>query len=818
MSLIPVQVLNAGTTPLESVAVDVTNSCLETTRQFTDSTGKALFGAVRQTTCNPLYTVFPSRQGFTFTHSSGSPFQFCPDQATSPVSLSAFTAGDVPLLSSVSGVVYDLLGLPQPNVRILNNGSVVATSDTEGKYTISTAQNSSLALNSFLPNSTLLYDPSYQQFINVDEDKKLNFYSVAPDSSIGNLPPVGPPCPVQFFNTISGRVLNDLGQPISGAVVMNNFSAPIITDLDGVYSFIVNQGSDNWVSASYANWDFLPVAYSEPNIRCDKQNADFVQVGKTSYKVTGKVFRHTGTVLSGATVTATLGDGSVRTDIADDEGAYSFDIDNGISFVLTSSNPDMVFLPAQFSERAERDFLNINFNQVAPTATPTATFTATNTATLTPTSTRTPTPTATFTFTNTATVTPTMTFTSTATVTPTATRTQTSTSTFTATVTPTFTNTATITPTPTFTGTSTATPTNTATSTQTPTLTFSVTPTATNTLTATPTSTTTPTATLTVTNTLTPTQIPSPSMTPSVTPINTNTPTQQPTSTFTATSTQTSTITPSPSPTATATVTSTSTSTNTPTATYTPALPFTLTSMCSLDSTSLAWRVINPYSSDLTLTWELYGSTVKGSIIAAANAHTFFSTTRLPSGNTLGLFHNGVQVAIKASGLQICPTPTPTRTNTPTITPTIIVPTATATPTPTITETPLPTSTPTNTATPVVCSVAGNIREVSRVMSSPFQSRVQRSGARVVITSQRNTKKSYSWVVNDDSFRIVVPCDDPYRIRMTFTRSGIEVRSRPTEYKNVWLLSDSRPRGTGYSFGLRAVSTGVSAQNRRLAK
>ena len=86
-----------------------------------------------------------------------------------------------------------------------------------------------------------------------------------------------------------------------------------------------------------------------------------------------------------------------------------------------------------------------------------------------------------------------------------------------------------------------------------------------------------------------------------------------------------------------------------------PPTALQLTSMCSNDpAVTRAWRVRNPNSFDVVFLWKLYGTPIDGAATAPASSDYLFETPTQPGANTLIVFVNGVQQAVKASGGQRC--------------------------------------------------------------------------------------------------------------------------------------------------------------------
>ena len=86
-----------------------------------------------------------------------------------------------------------------------------------------------------------------------------------------------------------------------------------------------------------------------------------------------------------------------------------------------------------------------------------------------------------------------------------------------------------------------------------------------------------------------------------------------------------------------------------------PPTALQLTSMCSNDpALTRAWRVRNPNAVAVDFTWKLYGTSIDGAVTAPASSDYFFETPTQPGPNTLIIFANGIQQAVKASGSQRC--------------------------------------------------------------------------------------------------------------------------------------------------------------------
>lgn len=864
MSLIPVTALKNSGSPVSGATVDLTNRCGEVKREVTDATGTAIFGSVQASDCSSgasQLSLLPSYPGFDFTHDTGTPFQICPGSLTSQQRFTAYPQSSTPpTVLSVSGKVFDLQGGAFPGVQILNKGVYSGTTDVSGRYLLNVAEGGTVELKPYLSGSTLKFDPGEQQLVAVTSDSKVDFYAVAPDPSAGGLPPITSPCPVKPTNIIAGTVYSQEGIPVPGALIVHNLGTPYFTDEHGRYEITVPQGTDNWVAVFNQNWEFHPVAYSRPDIRCDTFDADFVQIGKTSYRVAGLVRTYDLLPIAGATVSLVTSDGSTKTLATQSDGSYAFEeVNDGLNFSASAANPGMVFIPAPYENQAIRDYYDVNFTQLRPTPTPTNTPTVTPTATIT----NTPLPTAT------------------------------PTRTFTPTVTPTYTNTPTVTPTPTVTKTPTLTPTPTKTLTPTPTVTPTETPDPnkmtichcpernlascqTITLdkegaynghlldhsgqhtydfigrcengfpTPTPTLTSTPSVTPTVTPTGTRSPTPTPTETPDPDKVNichcpernlsachdiyiawdaavnghlkmldgqhtydflgkcsNGFPTPTPTVTFTPTKTPTPA--PTRTPTKTPTISPTPTITNTPffTATFTATPTPTVT-----NTPVLGWGIGTGCTDPETRALDValvnpypQALSVTWKVYGTSLAGEVVAAPKGPAAThfeiTRPAGQNSITINIYLGG---------TLVGSHISSYFLCAPTPTPTPTRTPTYTPLPTLEPTETPQPVDCAVTGSIREGGDRMSAPFLQRIIRAGASVSITGMR-TKQAFTWPITEEFYSVSVPCDEPYRIKVVDKSKTLEVRSRPSQYTR-WVLSTS-PIISGNDFGLRASKLGT---------
>lgn len=647
--------ITEGVTPVTGVTVRRPGHyhCGDGVVETSDRNGEVVFSGMVNASCNSADSTTindrlsfnPTHPGCTFSHTSSTPFQHCPTTEVYNGVFSASCGASPPSQYTISGAVADPYGRPLSDVVINDNGIAVATTDTQGEYSIVVEANKEVRLSP--SKSPYVFDPSLLSIAGVTGSRgDLFFRAVAPDPEGGSLLPGDQNCPVQPSYTIRGVTLDHSGARLPNVEILNNHEVVGRSNAQGEYAITVDAGTDAWITAEYNDTRFDPAGYSFPSLVCDRSEVNFKQTETLSYILTGTVFDSGRLRVAGARITLELEDGTRET-TTDGSGQYLFSVTDGALYTVRAAKQGLTLSPLGYSDEATSDRFDLHFTaleSIAPTATPT------------------PTPTVTPTPTNTATNTPTATATRTFTPSPTPTITPTPTRTHTPTVTPTVAPAPTITPT--WTATQTPLPTPTATSTLTPTATRTFT----STPTATPTSTHTPTATPTATGSRSATATPTKTSTPTATPTRTHTPTE--------------TATPTPSPTETATPTASPSPT--------PLLTARLTALCSLDPlTTLRWKITNPSPEVTTVNWDIIGSTHRGSLAVAGYGEVYLTTGTIPSSsNTLRIVQGGVQVDAKSAILVPCaqPTATPTPTHTATATSTA-TPTATVTPT----VTPLPT-------------------------------------------------------------------------------------------------------------------------------
>lgn len=468
-SLIRITSMNNGA-PIIGTRIDTSSpyQCGRSSRAFTDKKGITYVPVVRQTACSDANAspfddftgINPSYPGCSFAHQSDRPFSICPAAGENTISLTATCGGQSPTRQiAVAGFVFDADGGPLADVRVVNGNSIVATTTTDGSYSFTAEERSTL--NLAVTRSGQSFDPVSLQIAQLEKPfSALNFQAVIPVSR--NPPFKGDECEGGLEASVSGLVLDQQGRALAGVTIYNydleteEETEVAVSGSDGRYSFTKPALSNLGVRPhGTAEFGYSPTTYYFPENRCNRTEVNFMRVDAPEVVIAGKVLSHpqgdpsNAAPIADALLTLSHGD-SVLTTRSNSTGYYAFSIPQGEHYLLTVVHPSYSgFAPQQYEDEPQYDQLSNDFvTAIAPTATPTPTATATSTNTLTPTITATPTRTAT------PTVTLTPSRTATPTPTPTITRTPTPT------LSPTVTSTATITPTPTNTHTPTKTPTD----------------------------------------------------------------------------------------------------------------------------------------------------------------------------------------------------------------------------------------------------------------------------------------------------------------------------------------------------------------------
>ena len=166
---------------------------------------------------------------------------------------------------AITGRITDDHNLPINGVTVTLSGSqsVKTTTDADGNYSFSNLPTSGQYVITPLKDGVVFDVPS-ETFVTPSGDQTADFT-------------VTPPPPVISKHSISGRVVNSKGEPLSGVTIAlsGSLTATTTTSIDGTYSFTnIDGGSDCTVTASKEGYLLTPLSQTFDNLSADV-SADF---------------------------------------------------------------------------------------------------------------------------------------------------------------------------------------------------------------------------------------------------------------------------------------------------------------------------------------------------------------------------------------------------------------------------------------------------------------------------------------------------------------------------------------------------------------
>lgn len=250
-----------------------------------------------------------------------------------------YTASTAPTYT-ISGQLTDYTGAPAANTSVGLYGSQTKTivTDAAGNYSFTGL----LAGGNYrvAPSSAgYILNPTNSLFRRLSADQKADF-TVIP------------------LYSLSGRVVNDAGSPITGVSVRLSGQQTLtaITDNNGVYSFTNLRADGNYtVTPSRSFYTFNPGFRTFNTLAADTA-ADFV--GTISrYSISGRVINSFGTGVSGVRVELR---GSNLATTTDANGIYSFEnVLAGSNYEVTPVSSAYFFSPnSQFIYSLDRNYSN----------------------------------------------------------------------------------------------------------------------------------------------------------------------------------------------------------------------------------------------------------------------------------------------------------------------------------------------------------------------------------------------------------------------------------------------------------------------------
>lgn len=259
-----------------------------------------------------------------------------------------YTASTTAQTYTISGQLTDYTGAAAANTSVGLYGSQTKTvvTDAAGNYSF----NGLLAEGNYrvAPSSTgYILNPTNSLFRRLSSNQTANF-TVIP------------------LNSLSGRVTNDAGSPVTGVSVRLSGSQTLTvsTDSDGRYSFPNLRADGNYtVTPSRIYYTFNP-GFRTFNTLTGNETADFV--GAVSrYSISGRVINSFGTGVSGVRVELRGSNLAVTTDA---NGIYSFEnLLAGSNYEVTPISPAYNFSPgAQYIYSLDRNYSNQLFTAATP--------------------------------------------------------------------------------------------------------------------------------------------------------------------------------------------------------------------------------------------------------------------------------------------------------------------------------------------------------------------------------------------------------------------------------------------------------------------
>lgn len=651
--------------------------CPRNTPRETDNAGQTLFAALRVPSCsdsdndpnNNFVSFSPELASCTFTDNSGMPFQGCPVDALNISSFTAHCGTPPPHHYYLSGTIFNSSGRGEAGVGVLNNGIRAGFTDAYGNYALVVDAGTSNLISASV--KTL---PFSQYFASVSANRAgIDFAISAPTPAPT---PISPPNGGQDgTTTISGRVTDAQGMPLVGVQIYDGDDEWSHKDLvaqsdsSGFYSFsVLANGDSHWVTARSLDDNddetfpryFQPGGYFFADLDAEQVNVDFGEAAN-NLALIGAALDSNGNPIAGATITLSHNGGlDIDTTQTDADGWYAVSVPEGEDYILTAQKNGLTFLPETYFDNeasAPRDgmiFIGILSASPTPSNSPTAmpTTSPTQPPFVTPPPTAWPTPAPTYSS-PAPTAQPTVFPSNNPTAQPTSSPTAAPTGSWP-------TPNPTLTPTPAPTAGPTAWPTWAPTSQPTQ----DQTPGPTSQPTFFPTQNNSPMPTATFVPPPTGIVTPEPSEWPTSWP--TWAPTGMPTSYPSYIATPQPSAWPSGMPTSMPSWAPTAEPSQWPTPDATPESRASLASLCSYDPDfSLRWRVTNPLSRDLIVTWIVYGEPQFGNLYVPAFGQAEFDTNRVPnSPNAVIIYADGVQHDAKSPTFQRCgstnPSPTPT--------------------------------------------------------------------------------------------------------------------------------------------------------------
>lgn len=336
--------------------------CDKTIYRTTNSSGEIHFSFSPRDCMNPSnaisYSIRDSRYSFT----SDSGFSFCSASSGFVEEVTALPKA-TPGERTVSGIVFNSLGAPFPRVLMMVNGVAQAITRDDGTYTITLPANTPVTLLPQYPD--IIFNQEVDIPVGATTITSLDFRMVATrDGSPFEKTP--PSChSINGMFTISGIVIDEVGNRVSGVLILNGDRPLTTTGADGTYSIALEQGESLWIRAEYernqTEVTFTPAAIAEPRLSCNKAEYNFQITQDTSFLLTGRVFNKETELPLADTTVHLVADGVEETTKTNSEGVYLFFTDGDQWSITPDKTAFICDTPQTRSGTVDRNFTNLDF-------------------------------------------------------------------------------------------------------------------------------------------------------------------------------------------------------------------------------------------------------------------------------------------------------------------------------------------------------------------------------------------------------------------------------------------------------------------------
>ncbi|NBW39639.1 carboxypeptidase regulatory-like domain-containing protein [bacterium] len=362
-----IQILDTNQSPVSGIRISIQDPyrCEERTYRTTNKDGEVHLSLSPRDCSTPDNAIrfLPQDTRYSFTNQNS--FSLCPQISGYREEVTALAK---PPASEriVRGTVLNSLSAPFSRVLIYVNGVAQAISREDGTYTVTLPHNTPSTISAQYDG--VIFDKEVDIPPSVEEITGLHFRMVATKAGkpFEETPPSCSPHNGAF--SVSGIVMDEAGNRVSGATLYNGESALTTTREDGTYSFSIPQGESLWIRAEYirdgSEVTFTPAAIADPVLSCNKDDFNFQITNDYSFLLTGKVTnRDTNVPLADMPITLIV-DGAQESTTTNEEGIYVF-FSDGDQWSITPDQANYICdSPQTRSGTVDRNFTDLDFTCV----------------------------------------------------------------------------------------------------------------------------------------------------------------------------------------------------------------------------------------------------------------------------------------------------------------------------------------------------------------------------------------------------------------------------------------------------------------------